>query len=101
MSKFYSALFVSSTCFRPHRSIIRSVLYKLYSQTLVSGNTRTTRHVQPIRSCRKNFATCVRACARVCGDACARVCVGVGGARARVRVRVRERERETFNNYHG
>ena len=31
MSKFYSALFVSSTCFGPHRSIIRSVLYKLYS----------------------------------------------------------------------
>ena len=26
---------VSSTCFGPHRSIIRSVLYKLYSQTLV------------------------------------------------------------------
>ena len=46
-SKFYSALFVSSTCFGPHRSIIRSVLYKLYSQTLVCGNTRTTRHVQP------------------------------------------------------
>ena len=32
MSKFYSALFVSSTCFGPHRSIIRSVFYKLYSQ---------------------------------------------------------------------
>ena len=42
MSKFYSALFVSSTCFGPHRSIIRSVLYKLYLQTLVCGNTRTT-----------------------------------------------------------
>ena len=41
MSKFYSALFVSSTRFGPHRSIIRSVLYKLYSQTLVCGNTRT------------------------------------------------------------
>ena len=27
--------YVSSTCFGPHRSIIRSVLYKLYSQTLV------------------------------------------------------------------
>ena len=34
MSKFYSALFVSSTCFRPHRSITGSVLYKLYSQIL-------------------------------------------------------------------
>jgi hypothetical protein len=45
MSKFYSALFVSSTCFGPHRSIIRSVLYKLYSQTLVCGDTRTIRHV--------------------------------------------------------
>ena len=54
MSKFYSALFVSSTCFRPQRSIIRSVLYKLYSQTLVSGNTCTTVHVQPLQSCRKN-----------------------------------------------
>ena len=40
--------YVSSTCFGPHRSIIRSVLYKLYSQTLVYGNTRTTRHVQPL-----------------------------------------------------
>ena len=30
MSEFYSALFVSSTCFGPLRSIIRSVLYKLY-----------------------------------------------------------------------
>ena len=28
----YSALKFSSTCFGPHRSIIRSVLYKLYSQ---------------------------------------------------------------------
>ena len=37
MCKFYSALFVSSTCFGPHRSIIRSVLYKLYSWTLVCG----------------------------------------------------------------
>ena len=35
MSKFYSARSVSSTCFGPHRSIIRSVLYKLYSQTLL------------------------------------------------------------------
>ena len=50
MSKFYSALFVSSTCFGAHRSIIRSVLYKLYSQALVCGTTvRTTRHVQPLR----------------------------------------------------
>ena len=48
MNKFYSALFISSTCFGPHRSIVRSVLYKLYSQTLVRGNTRTTRHVQYI-----------------------------------------------------
>ena len=50
MSKFYSALQFSSTCFGPHRSIIRSVLYRLYSQTLVCGNTRTTRHVQPLQS---------------------------------------------------
>ena len=50
MSKFYSALFVSSTCFGPHRSIIRSVLYKLYSQTLVCSTTvRTTRHVPSSR----------------------------------------------------
>ena len=41
--------YVSSTRFGPHRSIIRSVLYKLYSQTLVCGTTvRTTRHVQPL-----------------------------------------------------
>ena len=53
MSKFYSALFVSSTCFGPHRSIFRSVLYKLYSQTLVGGNTRITRHFQPLQSRRK------------------------------------------------
>ena len=39
--------YVSSTCFGPHLSITRSVFYKLYSQTLVCGNTvRTTRHVQ-------------------------------------------------------
>ena len=25
---------------------------------LVCGNTRTTRHVQPLRSCRKNFLIC-------------------------------------------
>ena len=49
MSKFYSALFVSSTCFGPHRFIIRSVFYKRYLQTLVCGNTRTTRHVQPLQ----------------------------------------------------
>ena len=30
--------------------------YKLYMQTLVCGNTRTTRHVQPLRSCRKNWS---------------------------------------------
>ena len=49
MSKFQSALKFSSTCFGPHRSIIRSVLYKLYLQTLVCGTTvRTTRHVQPL-----------------------------------------------------
>ena len=42
--------YVSSTCFGPHRSIIRSVLYKLYLQTLVCGTTvRTTRHVQLLR----------------------------------------------------
>ena len=34
--------YVGSTCFGPHRSIIRSVLHKLYSQTLVCGNTRST-----------------------------------------------------------
>ena len=40
----------SCTCFGPHRSIIRIVLYKLYSQTLVCGTTvRTSRHVQPLR----------------------------------------------------
>ena len=44
--------YVSSTYFGPHRSIIRSVLYTLYSQTLVCGNTRTIRHVQPLQSCR-------------------------------------------------
>ena len=49
MSKFYSALFVSATCFGPHQSIIRSVLYKLYLQTLVYGTTvRTTRYIQPL-----------------------------------------------------
>ena len=36
----------SSTCFGPHRSIIRSVLYKLYSQTMVCGIAHSTRHVQ-------------------------------------------------------
>ena len=41
---------VSSTCFGPHQSIFRSVFYKLYVQTLVCGNTRTTRHIQPLRS---------------------------------------------------
>ena len=35
MSKFQSALKFSSTCFGPHRFIIRSVLYKLYLQTEV------------------------------------------------------------------
>ena len=55
MSKFYSALFVSSTCFGPHQSITRRVFYKLYSQTSVRGNTRTARHVQPLQSCRKNW----------------------------------------------
>ena len=57
MSKFYSALFVNSTCFGPHRSNIRSVLYKLLSQALVCGTTvRTTRHVQPLQLC--NGWTC-------------------------------------------
>ena len=32
MSEFYSSRMFSSTCFGPHRSIIRSVLYKLYLQ---------------------------------------------------------------------
>ena len=51
MSKFYSTLFNSSTYFGPHRSIFRSVLCKLHSQTLVCGTTvRTTRHVQPLQS---------------------------------------------------
>ena len=49
MSGFLSALKFSSTCFGPHRSIIRSVLYKLYLQALVYGNTRTARHVQPLQ----------------------------------------------------
>ena len=40
--------YVSSTCFEPHRSIFRSGLYKLYSQIWLCGNTRTTRHVQPL-----------------------------------------------------
>ena len=39
MSKFIHH-YVSSTCFGPHRSIIRSVLYKLYSQTLVCAVIR-------------------------------------------------------------
>ena len=38
--------YVSSTCFGPHRSIIRSVLQAVFAD-LVCGNTRTTRHVQP------------------------------------------------------
>ena len=39
--------YVSSTCFGPHRSIIRSVLYKVYLRTLVCGTTvRTAGHVQ-------------------------------------------------------
>ena len=48
--------YVSSTCFGPHRSIIRSVFYKLYSQALVCGNKRSTRHVQPLQLC--NGWTC-------------------------------------------
>ena len=32
MSEFLFSPYVSSTCFGPHRSTIRSVLYKLYSQ---------------------------------------------------------------------
>ena len=43
----------SSTCFGPQRSIIRSILYKLYSQTLVCGNTSIIRHVQLLQSCKK------------------------------------------------
>ena len=39
MSKFIQHLSFSSTCFGRHRSIIRSVLYKLYSQALVCGTT--------------------------------------------------------------
>ena len=42
--------YISSTYFGIHRSIIRNVSYKLYSQTLVCGNTRTTRHAQPLQS---------------------------------------------------
>ena len=49
MSKFYSALFVSSTCFGPHLSIIRSVLYKLYLQTLVCGTIVRTTTYQSLR----------------------------------------------------
>ena len=51
MSNFIFITYVSSTCFGPHRPIIRSVLYKLYLQTLVCGNTvRTARHVQLLQS---------------------------------------------------
>ena len=45
--------YVSSTCFGPHRSIIRSALQAVFAD-LVCGNTSTTRHVQPLRSCRKS-----------------------------------------------
>ena len=36
--------FISSTCFGPHRSIIRSVLQAVFAD-LVYGNTHTTRYV--------------------------------------------------------
>ena len=39
--------YVSSTCFGHHRSIFRSVLQVVFAD-LVCGNTRTTRHVQPL-----------------------------------------------------
>ena len=41
--------YVSSTCFGSHRSIIRSVLYKLYSQTLVCGSTHSITTYQSLR----------------------------------------------------
>ena len=46
--------YVSLTYFGPHRSIIRSVLQAVFA-VLVCGNTRTTRHVQPLGICRKFF----------------------------------------------
>jgi hypothetical protein len=48
MSEFIHHTYVSSTCFGPHRSIIRSVLQAVFAD-LVCGNTRTARHVQPLR----------------------------------------------------
>ena len=54
MSKFYS------TCFGPYRSNIRIDSNKLYLQTLLCGNTRTTRHVQPLQLC--NGWTCRVVC---------------------------------------
>ena len=38
-------IYVSSTCFGPHRSIFRSVCLQAVFADLVCGNTRTTRHV--------------------------------------------------------
>ena len=37
----------SSTCSGPLRSIIRSVLQAVFAD-MVCGNTRTTRHIQPL-----------------------------------------------------
>jgi hypothetical protein len=46
---------VCSTSLGPHRSITRSAPHKLYSQTPVCGNTRSTRYIQLTQSCRKNW----------------------------------------------
>ncbi len=60
MSKFIHHIqYVSPTCFGPHRSIFRSVLQAVFAD-LLWANTRTTRHVQPLRSCRKTSVTAGR-----------------------------------------
>ena len=43
--------YVSSTYFGPHRSIIRSVLQAVFADLVCGTTVRTTRHVQPLRSC--------------------------------------------------
>ena len=49
--------YVSSTCFGPHRSIIRSVLYKLYLQIWYVVTRVLLDTSQPLQSCR-NFTDC-------------------------------------------
>ena len=41
--------YVSSTCFGPHRSIIRSVLEAVFANLVCGTTVRTARHVQPLR----------------------------------------------------